>query len=66
MCTSHPPVAVRSCKGRAASDKAPGTLSIPQLWPYADNPRQSGESCERILSFTERYLGKGGATVRPM
>src|SRR5260370_11378118 len=62
MCTSHPPVAVRSSRGRAASDKAPGTLSIPQLWSCVDNPRESGESCECILVLRNVHLGKSGAT----
>jgi hypothetical protein len=62
MCTSHLPVAVRSSRGRTASDQAPGTLSIPQLWSCADNPRESGESCERILVLRNVIWGKAGAT----
>ena len=58
MCTSHPPVAVRSSRGRAASDKAPETLSIPPLWSCADNPRESGESCECILKFYAMLFGE--------
>src|ERR1700674_266537 len=63
MCTSHPPVAVRSSRGRAASDKAPGTLSIPQLWSCADNPRENGESCESILVLLNVIWGKQEVAV---
>lgn len=37
-------------------------LHIRHLWSCADNPRESGESSEGILSVTQCYLGKAGAT----
>ena len=35
---------------------------IRHLWSCADNPRESGESCERILHLRNVTLGKAGAT----